>query len=1176
VIRAFLRAVWRVLTSRWLWSLIGLGCLGLIVWMFGPLLGFGDLRPLDGETPRLAVIAGLALLWLLWAVLRWRRAVRANRLFVTELAAPEPQAFDPAAEGVAAVGARFQAVLAELKRRRLGGRRFLRDMPWYVIIGPPAAGKTTALRQSGLDFPFDLTDDLHGVGGTRNCDWFFTEEAVLIDTAGRYVLQESAPEADAAEWLGFLDLLKKHRGRRALNGVIVAVPVDLLAEGDAAIRAHGREIRKRLAELDQRLEVRLPVYLLLTKADLILGFETSFGGLTTAEREQVWGATFAPGEPADGAAVARELAALVGRLEGRVGAGMEAEEELGTRAEIFRFPAQVASLEPPLKTLVDSVFGESRYEASPWLRGFYLTSATQEGTPVDRLVAALSSSFGLPAAPQPAAGRVEPRSFFLRRLLTDVVFPEAGLATLDPRAEERRVWLWRGAAVGTAGLAVAAMVGFLAAYFANRGAVAAQVAAFERLRVALAPVAARQAPVTPSDLDVALDAVTEVQNAATPLPGIFARAVGPSAAPDLVAAQDTAYRLALRNVLEPRMVALLEATMWRNVRDPDFLLGGLKTYRMVTGLSQFDPDFVATWWTERLPGYADTPPFPTDAAAAHQLAAIARMATDESPIAPDQALAAEALAAVCAIPLSRRAYDALRSDPAATALPDWVPASFAGPNGARVFTRRSGESLRVGIDGLFTYAGFHDVVLGRLEEVAAQAALDRSVFAGGCEESAGVSVEALAADMLKLYYDDFIAQWDALLRDLTLAPIPDLAVASENLKDLANPDSALRRLLTAIAAETDLARPPDAPAGDGAPPKAASKVLGKLGKLGKLARKGLKFAPEGGTVPDVSGQPVSDHFKALRGTVQEVDGAPPALDDAAAALGALSNMLQTVQASPDPEQAIKDQGGLAELTGAVVNQAAAMPDPLDDWLAGIAGLREITEKAVVDQLNAVWRADVLPFCRAALAGRYPFDPGSAIDVNTADFSRVFGPGALIDGFTNDQLLPYVDTTSRPWRWRADLGLDARALAAVEQARRIRDGLFPGGAGPIMTFTLEPKDLSPTAARVALNVDGQVLNYFNSATRPTPMTWPGKDGTGVVSLMFQPVDGSPEAMRSETGSWAWLRMMRDARLQATNLPEVFRLRLSAGGHYADFELRANSVDNPFDLQMFARFACPDHL
>ena len=182
------------------------------------------------------------------------------------------------------------------------------------------------------------------------------------------------------------------------------------------------------------------------------------------------------------------------------------------------------------------------------------------------------------------------------------------------------------------------------------------------------------------------------------------------------------------------------------------------------------------------------PPFPTEGAVEHQLAAIARMATDETRIAPDEALAAEALAGVCSIPLSRRAYDALRTDPAATALPDWMPANFAGPNGSKVFTRRSGDTLRTGIDGLFTYAGFHDVVLARLEDVAAQAELDRSVFAGGCEESSGISVDALAEDVLKLYYDDFIAQWDALLRDLTLAPITDLAVASENLKDLANPE----------------------------------------------------------------------------------------------------------------------------------------------------------------------------------------------------------------------------------------------------------------------------------------------------------------------------------------------------------------------------------------------------
>lgn len=1170
-----LRGLWAILSSRWLWSAIGLICLSALIWVFGPLLALGQARLLEGETARLATIAVLVGLWLLWIILRQRRAIRANRLFVSELTVREAKPAAPGEEALAAVRARFEAALEELKRRKLG-RRMLREMPWYVVIGPPAAGKTTALRQSGLSFAFDPSQDLQGVGGTRNCDWFFTEDAVLIDTAGRYVLQESAPEADAAEWRGFLDLLRKHRGRRALNGVILALPVDLLAGDEPTIRAHGREIRKRLAEIEERLQIRLPVYLLITKADLIRGFEASFEHLPPEEREQVWGATFGPNERPDGAMAVRELDALVRQLDARAGARMEAEDALERRAEIFRFPAQTASLGPALRILVDTVFGESRYESSAWLRGFYLTSATQEGTPIDRLIDDLSTGLGLPRGSSWGPPRTERRSFFLRRLLTDLVFPEAGLATLDPAAEERRVWLRRGGGVAAATLASLAALGFVAAYFASRGAVAAQVAAFDRLQGTLAEVAARQAPVEPSDIDLALAMATAVENARAPLPPAWARWIGPSAAPQIAAAQQAAYDRALRDILEPRMVALLEATMWRNIRNPDFLLGGLKSYRMMTGLSQFDLDDLQAWWTEVLPDYAPTPPFPTEAAHAHQMAALARMTTDPTRIAPDEALTRAALAGVCAIPLARRAYDALLSDPAAATLPDWTPAAHAGPNGAKIFIRRSGKSLRTGVEGVFTYAGFHDHVLPRLKDTAAEAALDRSVFAGGCDESAEVSVNALSEDMLKLYFDGFITQWDALLSDIALAPLTDLRVASENLQDLASGDSALRRLLTAAAAQTDLARPPET-GGEAAPPAGTGRILAKLGKLGKLARTGAKFVPsEQGPPPDTSGQPVSDHFKPLRATISEVDGAPPALDGAAAALDELARMLRTVAASPDPEQAIQRQGGLAELIAAVANQAAQLPDPLDDWLAGIGGLQQVTAQAVADRLNAVWRADILPFCVSATAGRYPFATGSSIDVTREDFQRLFGPGGLFDAFTNELVAPYADLSVRPWRWREGLGLDPQALVVFERARTIRDALFPGGAGPIMNFSLTPRDLSPNAARVSLVIDNQPLAYFNNAAPAARMTWPGRDATDYISLAFQPLDGSPDVTTDETGTWALLRLLRKNGLKATPQPERFDLRLAVGGYSADFMLQASSVANPFDLRMFSSFACPERL
>ncbi|TIT56824.1 MAG: hypothetical protein E5W60_24735, partial [Mesorhizobium sp.] len=117
---------------------------------------------------------------------------------------------------------------------------------------------------------------------------------------------------------------------------------------------------------------------------------------------------------------------------------------------------------------------------------------------------------------------------------------------------------------------------------------------------------------------------------------------------------------------------------------------------------------------------------------------------------------------------------------------------------------------------------------------------------------------------------------------------------------------------------------------------------------------------------------------------------------------------------------------------------------------------------------------------------------------------------------------------------------------------------------------------PNVTRVTLNLDGQNLVYFNNATRPQPMTWPGKDGTGVISLAFQPVDGSPEIMLNETGSWAWLRMLRAGRFTGTSLSDVYSLRLGTKGMYADFELKAASVENPYNLEMFKKFTCPPQI
>ena len=157
-----------------------------------------------------------------------------------------------------------------------------------------------------------------------------------------------------------------------------------------------------------------------------------------------------------------------------------------------------------------------------------------------------------------------------------------------------------------------------------------------------------------------------------------------------------------------------------------------------------------------------------------------------------------------------------------------------------------------------------------------------------------------------------------------------------------------------------------------------------------------KLATSTGGVADgpPPGSDVAGHFAPLKAAIEEIDGAPPLLDDVGLRIDGLAKEVASAMNSPDAEETLLKRGGLAELTGAVANAAKTLPDPLDDWIGGLAGdTIAVTRDAVISQLNDRWRADVFDFCVKATEGRYPFDAASAIDVNVADFRELVAPGA---------------------------------------------------------------------------------------------------------------------------------------------------------------------------------------
>ncbi|MEO5794775.1 MAG: type VI secretion system membrane subunit TssM [Rhodoferax sp.] len=330
---------------------------------------------------------------------------------------------------------RMLDAVGTIKSSKLGlksGTAALYELPWYMVIGNPAAGKSTAITNSGLQFPFA---DKHGkivqgVGGTRNCDWFFTTDGILLDTAGRY----SVYDDDREEWFSFLGLLKKNRKQAPINGIILAVSIAELTSNRPETNINlAKNLRQRVQELTERLEVFAPVYVMFTKADLINGFNEFFSECDRNERDRVWGATLPYRRNSTGQEVVNffdtRFDELYDGLKEMSLANMAMNRSERMPPGLLTFPLEFASIKGVLASFVATLFEENPYQFKPVFRGFYFTSAAQEGSAQGSSSERVAERFGLRLQPPLYAEVNAHQGFFLLNLFKQVIFADKQLVS---------------------------------------------------------------------------------------------------------------------------------------------------------------------------------------------------------------------------------------------------------------------------------------------------------------------------------------------------------------------------------------------------------------------------------------------------------------------------------------------------------------------------------------------------------------------------------------------------------------------------------------------------------------------------------------------------------------------------------------------------------------------------
>lgn len=1117
-------------------SLIGIIAIIVFVWQIGPLLRMFGITLLAGNRNRAIAALIIIVVFLLFQLTRWLINRRKNKQLGKELAASKDPVAAQTEEEAAILQQTFEQALQELKKAGVGkGKGGLYQLPWYIIIGPPGSGKTTALVNSGLNFPLAKrlgTSKIKGVGGTRNCDWWFTDDAVLLDTAGRYTTQDSHEQVDSAAWMNFLELLKKYRRQRPINGAIIAVSIaDLLQQSEAERSAHALTIRKRIQELHEQFGIRFPIYVLFTKVDLIAGSMEFFDDLGSDERAQVWGMTFPlddlRNDESEGVVeqFEPEFDLLEQRLNQRLLQRLHQEQDSQRRDLIYVFPQQFSALKMTAKAFLDEIFRPSRFEGRSLLRGVYFTSGTQEGNPIDRLMGALSSTFGV-ARQSLASFSGQGRSYFLNRLFREVVFKEAGLAGTNFRLARRRLWIERGAYAGVGVVALGLCLAWFNSYAQNRSFIDDVEQRFDRL-------SERSTSLDPTERDAAsvltlLDEARAIPGATgEPLRASFMIRLGLYQGDKLGASAETTYRNLLDRAFLSRLMVQLEEHIKDQLRrdnvDDSALYDALRVYLMLDRSSgderPFEPEFIQGWWAGLWQNDTDLTSDQRRSLEGHLASLLARM-PETLPLHPDTELIRLTRERLPGDFDADQLYEQLRR--AGFGISEFRVSEAAGSGAAEAFYRVSGAPLNAGVAGIFTQPGrlvFIDRVSSRIESLAdGDWVLDLPPVAQS-------ELQQRSARIQDLYWRDYCRQWQQLLADLDLLPPRDtLQAAIDRLNLLSGANSPLRNLLTAMAEQ------------------------------------------------------VSNLPQCLESIDEIVAGdSPTPLDQVLSELDEIAIQLSPL-ATARAEGRNVDRQAANELISRLEGLPRGRPEPLGRWLRSLSEPIPIfLFEGLRAHINSVWQRDVLSFCQRTLNNRYPFVRHAREEVSLADFRRFFGAGGTMEQFIHEgehRFTTFVDMSKSPWEWRSfddSPGIPRARLEEIQFATEIRDAFFERGQNqPSVVFQLQLRSMDNALERALLEINGQTINFTPGTTGANPFLWPGHGGNGSARLQLFPRAGGAPVSLSAEGDWAWFRLLDEGRLIDRG-PDRFDLSFSIDGYSISFELLAGDVDNPFRLDL-RNFRC----
>ncbi|MEJ7712174.1 MAG: type VI secretion system membrane subunit TssM [Pyrinomonadaceae bacterium] len=1002
-------------------------------------------------------------------------------------------------------------------------------LPWFMVTGPPASGKTSFVLSSGLNFhalPSQQGSDLQVIRPTRSCEWRVTDSAVLLDTTGRY--QTESPARD--EWSALIETVKKHRGARPLDGLLIAVSAEQLSRlKDTEVEQQAKLLRARVDEVLQRTKLRFPIYVVFTHIDAIDGFRDFFAAFGREERAQVWGATIPLQQAANAHALFdTEFDQLYDTLMHRRLVRLNAQLPPAQSIRIFNFPPRLGEVRGKLGLFASTLFRPTPFSESPLLRGFYFTANlnnARRGT---------GGSSSAPAALQQDAGdeaRVLGEGFFADRFFKEVLLGDKDIAAAF-QAQKRQPHYLRNLLIGLVGaLLIFLAAGAIVSFFKNRKLIAEAVDRGSRVNsIAIqdsgkdptkkAPAEARLEIEAVEDLRTTLAKLDEHEREGRPLSlrfgfysggvlseklrPIYFDSIGERFFEKTIKALETDLRTFASTSNVAALPAQNAAAAGSDSASAEEVLGRhydlLKAYLMLGDPSKVEPTFLADqlsfYWTRFAPPDQES-------AALKQLEFYARQAIhDDAPHnKPDELLVSQARRKLAAYPAANRFYKRITTEINAKAASVNLDTILQGSGGGVL----SGTYT---VPGSFTVEGYRKHITAAINSASEEISKDDWVMGGAASAAEAKAQSDDTGKLQSMYFRDYTDHWRKFLKNTSVNEYKTRDDAVEALKAMSASDSPLQRVLESVTHNTRLSAEAESTGfvawvksffAD----KEDEETSAPATEVEREFRPLFQFIPAKSTKETT---PISQYKASLLAVQESVDSASN--EQFAQTSKALLTGKDEIGLQKGEQNITKLLDGFK--TPAAVDAAALLKQPLGN-------LRRLTLGKIQEVMIANWRDQVFPKAKVIESG-FPFTEVGESSV--ADIARYLNPtNGQLTTFFNSQLAPSFEEAQGQWKLKeaGDVKFSEDFVNYLNNARRLREALFPSaGAQAEVSYEITLQPLPD--ADVILEIDGQRVE--SRGTSSAKFMWPARSGSATgATIKVVPTTG---------GKW-WTRLHRSHTL-----------------------------------------------